>query len=240
MRALDLYCGAGGATRGLQDAGFHVTGVDVRAQPRYIGDHFIQADVLSLDLAFLQTFDLIHSSPPCQALSSMRHVHNALPHLNLIPATRALLKASGRPYVIENVEGARVHLIDPFMLCGTAFRLGAEGRELQRHRLFETSFPVTAPPCRHSGRPVLGIYGAHVRDRRRRIGKNHVSGSNLPITVGREAMGIDWMTGAELSEAIPPAYSYFVAQAWLAQHALEPILRGQTDLADSAQLIAAQ
>ena len=126
------------------------------------------------------------------------------------------------------------------MLCGTAFRLGAEGRELQRHRLFETSFPVTAPPCRHSGRPVLGIYGAHVRDRRRPIGKNHVSGSNLPITVGREAMGIDWMTGAELSEAIPPAYSYFVAQAWLAQHALEPILRAQTDLADSAQLIAAQ
>jgi DNA (cytosine-5)-methyltransferase 1 len=64
---------------------------------RRIGYHFIQADVLSLDLAFLQTFDLIPSSPPCQALSSMRHVHNALPHLNLIPATRGLLKASGRP-----------------------------------------------------------------------------------------------------------------------------------------------
>lgn len=98
------------------------------------------------------------------------------------------------------------------MLCGTGFGLGARGRELQRHRLFETSFPVAAPACQHSGRPVLGIYGAHVRDRRRPVGKNHVSGSNLPISVGREAMQIDWMTSAELSEAIPPAYSRYVAR----------------------------
>jgi DNA (cytosine-5)-methyltransferase 1 len=130
MRALDLYSGAGGASRGLQDAGFHVTGVDIISQPRYVGDRFIHADALSLDLAFLQTFDFVWSSPPCQALSTMRHVHNAKPHLNLIPATRALLKASGKPYVIENVEGAREWLVDPIMLCGTSFALEAAGREL--------------------------------------------------------------------------------------------------------------
>ena len=97
MKALDLYCGAGGATRGLQQAGFHVTGVDLYPQPNYIGDRFIQADVLSLSPDFIRGFDLIHASPPCQALSTMRHVRNAKPHLNLIPDTRALLKAAGRP-----------------------------------------------------------------------------------------------------------------------------------------------
>jgi DNA (cytosine-5)-methyltransferase 1 len=215
LRALDLFCCSGGASRGFMDAGFHVTGVDINPQPRYVGDHFIQAEVLSLDVAFLQGFDLIHSSPPCQALSSMRHVHNALPHLNLIPATRALLKASGRPYIIENVEGAREHLVNPILLCGTMFDLGAEGRELQRHRLFETSFPITAPACQHSGRPVLGVYGGHVRDRRRPHGLNHVSGSNLPITVGREAMHMPWASGQELSEAIPPAFAEYIARQFL-------------------------
>jgi DNA (cytosine-5)-methyltransferase 1 len=223
MRALDLYSGAGGATRGLQLAGFHVTGVDLFPQPNYIGDRFIQADVLTLAPAFLAGFDFVHSSPPCQALSTMRHVHNAKPHLNLIPATRELLRASGRPYVIENVEGARAHLIDPILLCGTMFGLGAEGRELRRHRLFETSFPVSAPTCNHSNRPVLGIYGAHVRDRRRPAGRNHVSGSNLPISVGRQAMGMDWCTGAELSEAIPPRFAQFVATGWLRQSRGSPL-----------------
>jgi DNA (cytosine-5)-methyltransferase 1 len=234
MKALDLYSGAGGATRGLQQAGFHVTGVDLRAQPRYIGDHFIQADVLSLTAEFVASFDFVASSPPCQFHTTMRHVHNAKPHLNLIPATRALLKSSGRPYWIENVEGAREWMIDPIMLCGTMFGLGAQGRELQRHRLFETSFPVAAPVCRHSGRPVLGVYGGHVRDRRRPVGKNHVSGSNLPISVGREAMGMPWATGAELSEAIPPAYAKFVAEAFL--HTLEQTLQAKAP----AQPIAAQ
>ena len=48
------------------------------------------------------------------------------------------------------------------------------------------------------------------------------------------------MTLAELSESIPPAYGRYVAEAFLAQHALEPILRAQRDLADSAKPIAAQ
>ena len=54
-----------------------------------------------------------------------------------------------------------------------------------------------------------------MRDRQRDAGKNHRSGSNLPISVGREAMGMPWVTGAELSEAIPPAYAQFIAEAFL-------------------------
>jgi DNA (cytosine-5)-methyltransferase 1 len=213
LKALDLFCGAGGATRGLQDAGFHVTGVDIQPQPRYCGDRFIRGDALVFDLAFVRAFDLIWASPPCQAHTALKDMHNARQHADLIAGARALLRAAGRPYVIENVVGAP--LVEPFMLCGTSFELEAAGRELQRHRLFETSFPVTAPRCCHSGRPVIGVYGAHVRDRRRPQGRNHVSGSNLPMAVGREAMRLDWMTGAELSEAIPPPYAEFIARQFL-------------------------
>ncbi len=45
-KLLDLFCGAGGCARGYQMAGCHVTGVDIRSQPRYAGDIFIQADAM--------------------------------------------------------------------------------------------------------------------------------------------------------------------------------------------------
>jgi DNA (cytosine-5)-methyltransferase 1 len=124
------------------------------------------------------------------------------------------------PYCIENVVGARDHLISPLLLCGTMFGLETpdEAFELQRHRLFETSFPIDdVPACRHSGHPVIGIYGGHFRDRRRDAGENHRSGSNIPREHGFFAMGVplDSMTNDELSEAIPPAYAQYIAEAFL-------------------------
>ena len=47
-RLLDLFCGAGGCTKGYQDAGFYVVGVDISAQPNYCGDEFHLSDVLLL------------------------------------------------------------------------------------------------------------------------------------------------------------------------------------------------
>lgn len=222
MRALDLFCCAGGATRGYQLAGFHVTGVDSVRHPRYVGDAFIQTDATSLSPAFLATFDFIHASPPCQFGTELRHAPNTKEHPNLIPQTRDLLKRSGRPYVIENVRAVRPHLIDPTLLCGSMFGLGAAGYQLQRHRLFEANWELTAPsPCRHTS-PVIGVYGAHVRCRSAKHGGRRTAdfeGHDKPA-LAAEAMGIGWMTMAELSEAIPPAYAQWVGSAFLASQAI--------------------
>ena len=242
MKAVDLFCGAGGATKGLQRAGFHVTGVDIKPQPRYCGDAFIQADALAVPL---DGYDFIWASPPCQAFTKLRFMPDAKEHPNLIPETRAALIASGKPYCIENVEdaplGASGYLI---MLCGTMFGLGtANGRaELRRHRLFETSFSIPLrPACQHGTAP-LGVYSGHVRDRCRKVmtvvGHTPVDNTarraititgNTPqtntlhnrvretftIEQAREAMGIDWMPMSALSQTIPPAYSEFIAREFL-------------------------
>lgn len=209
---------------GLHRAGFEVVGVDIRPQPRYPFE-FHQADALTFPLA---GFDFIWASPPCQAHTAMKTMHNAREHADLIPATRDRLLASGVPYVIENVVGAP--LFDAFRLCGTMFGLGVEDADLQRHRIFEASFFVgMIPPCNHGARATIGVYGGHIRNRKRRTIGIYGEGvrdsrrkldkgvPDFTVEQGREAMGIDWMTVAELSQAIPPAYSEFIGRAALQQ-----------------------
>ena len=225
-RALDLFCCAGGASMGLHRAGFEVVGVDIRPQPRY-PFAFFQGDALKFPL---DGFDFIWASPPCQAHTAMKTMHNAKPHDDLIPETRDRLKASGIPYVIENVVGAP--LSGTFMLCGTMFGLGVEDADLQRHRLFEPSFEIgLLPKCQHGARSTIGVYGGgHIRNRKRArtIGvygegardsrrKFDKGVTDFTVEQGREAMGIDWMTIAELSQAIPPAYAEFIGRAAIEQ-----------------------
>lgn len=207
MKALDLFCGAGGASMGLHQAGFDVTGIDIKPQPRYPFT-FIQADATKPPVN-LPDFDFIWASPPCQAHTTMKSMWNAKDeHPDLIPATRALLEASGRPWVMENVPGAPLR--DSITLCGTMFGLSVEDAELRRHRIFETSRPIQAPrPCKHNAR-TIGIYGEGCRDSRRKFDKTI---PEFGVKHGRVAMGIDWMSLAELCQAIPPAYSHFIAKA---------------------------
>lgn len=205
---IDLYCGAGGAAMGYHQAGFDVIGVDLFPQPRF-PFVFIQADVLKLTPEWLRMMgaDAVHASPKCQKHSAMKSMHNAKVHEDQIPGTRALLRAWDGPWIMENVEGAP--LIHPLRLCGSMFGLGVEGARLQRHRDFESQLPLTKPgPCVHPrGVPVLGVYGDHARNRKRRPGSADRGVQDFTQAQANAAMGIDWMTFGELSEAIPPAYT---------------------------------
>jgi DNA (cytosine-5)-methyltransferase 1 len=211
LRLLDAFSGAGGAGYGYSLAGFDVTGVDHRPMPRYPFRH-IAIDALEYIREHGHEYDAIHCSPPCQAHSSLRWMHNAKCHVDLIPQTRQLLRETGLPYVIENVVGAP--LLSPILLCGTMFGLGSGDAELRRHRLFETNWwPGLMPVCNHGQRSrVIGVYGGHGRDRRRGDQNTVLNPQGFPATSRREALGIDWMSEAELSQAIPPAFTRFVGE----------------------------
>lgn len=199
---------------GLHQAGFDVVGVDIKSQPRYPFS-FVQADALAYPL---DDFDFVWASPPCQGYTAMRHAPGAKGAPLLIEAIRARLTANGMPFVIENVEEAAWAMRKPVTLCGSMFGLNAQGCRLQRHRLFEVNFPLNPPECAHDERPVIGIYGGHARKRAKSAGGRGTQdvwrGGHK--TAAAEAMGIDWMTLTELSEAIPPAYAKFIGAAALA------------------------
>lgn len=210
-RLLDLFCCAGGAAMGYAKAGFEVIGVDIEPQPNY-PFAFMRADVLTLSHAILRNVDAIHASPPCQRFSDLaKRNGNAHEHPDLIAPTRAMLKASGKPYIIENVEGAP--LIDPIMLCGTMFpRL-----RVLRHRLFESNIKLNAPE--HPCHPLV-----YTMDKRKaHYGKLNqdeafvqvTGGGNCSKAAASSAMGIDWMTKAELNQAIPPEYTEFLGHQLL-------------------------
>jgi DNA (cytosine-5)-methyltransferase 1 len=200
--AIDLFCCAGGASTGLRRAGFTVVGVDIAAQPRY-PFQFHQADAMTYPL---DGFDFVWASPPCQQFCALNGREDLSHYPDLIAPIRARLIASGKPFVIENVPGAPVRR--DLMLCGAMF-----GLRSYRHRYFECSFPVPQPE-----------HPKH-RVRVNRRGENRrahwATGGFLTITgdvgtyCGPEAMGIDWMSGAEMSEAIPPAYAEYIGKAAL-------------------------
>lgn len=232
-KLLDLFCGAGGAARGYQMAGFHVTGVDIKPQPRYAGDRFIQGDALEYVAAHGHEYDAIHASPPCQDYSVMRRGRwQDREHPDLIEPVRTLLKRTGKPYIIENVQGAPLKY--SLMLCGTMFDLQTpEGSQLRRHRLFETSFPIRVTwgerlYCRHNDGSAIGVYGGGQHPARRRpatIGVwGHAGGASqrdridhYGIDARRQVMGIDWTTGSELSQAIPPVFTCYIGRKLFAQ-----------------------
>lgn len=213
---LDLFCGAGGASMGYYRAGFDVIGVDINPQPNF-PFFFVQSDALE-ELTdppyaywkittwkrFFRKPAAIHASPPCQRYTSLAKGNNANveEYPDLLADTRELLQATGLPYVIENVQTAP--LIDPITLCGEMF-----GLDVIRHRKFESSVTLEAPPHKqHRGRvsgyrhgqwydgPYFAVYGN--------------GGGKGTLEEWRSAMGIDWMTKPELAQAIPPSYTEHV------------------------------
>jgi DNA (cytosine-5)-methyltransferase 1 len=202
-RLLDLFCGAGGAAMGYHRAGFDVLGVDIKPQPNY-PFKFVQADATTYPL---DGFDAYHASAPCQdhtPLAALVGMHGTG---WMLGATRDRLTSQPRPWVLENVPGAPMRA--DLMLCGKMF-----GLRVKRHRWFEfgeaVSLIMAMPHQRHRARTATS---------RRR--ERWAEGWDISITgdvgtwCGPEAMGIDWMSGDELSQAIPPAYTEHIGRQLL-------------------------
>jgi len=207
-RLLDLFCGAGGAAVGYHRAGFDVVGVDIAPQPRYPFE-FHQGDAMTWPLA---GYDAIHASPPCQLWSEATRTGDGRVHHDLLTPIRARLLTADIPYVIENVPKAP--LIAPIVLCGSMFDL-----DVRRHRCFEANWGLRDHhwPCRHR------IWARRFRPnnsvRRRHGGRlafvvdvtgGGSGGYGGRVADWRAAMGIDWMTRDELTQAIPPAYTEYI------------------------------
>lgn len=217
-------------TRGFQQAGFEVWGVDIVDQPNYVGDRFTRDDARKiLDSMFhpyphwkSSDFAAIHASVPCQLFTAYRRKGHGVGdgYPDLIGEVRELLECTGLPYIIENVPGAP--LKDPVQLCGSSF-----GLDVRRHRLFETNWPLMVPPCDHSWQtPRFPAATNRAENSRRTV---EIGVWRIPLDVQKRAMGVDWdVTLEELSEMVPPAFAAFIGQALL-----EHLGANATDKADA-------
>lgn len=231
MRVLDLCCCEGGAAAGYMRAGAEVVGWDLHPKfRRYYPGEFHAGDMFHAlcDADYLRSFDLVHVSPPCQFYTRGNAPRRGQPSKwpRWIPAVRALLVASGVPYVIENVKDAAWDMRDPMHLCGCMFDLrttdtDGETIHLQRVRLFETSWDIQAPRehdhAHHEW--VAGAYGGARRDKYE--AKYVRRGGYVPRSkeVVRRLLGIEHaMTWNGLYECVPPAYTQYVLNDWQMSH----------------------
>ena len=202
-KCLDLFCKQGGSARGIDNLGFDVTGVDKDPQPRY-PYRFIQADALTMPL---KGYDFYWASPPCQKWSKASAIHG-YSYPDLIEPIRNRLLATGKPVVIENVQGAPLE--NPIMLCGTMF-----GLRVKRHRYFECHPSISPMLLSCSCEGPDGFTAAHrgISSIKRGARLICVAGHNFLVAEAGEAMGIDWMTQDGLREAIPPVMAQFIVEA---------------------------
>ena len=196
---------------GYHRAGFEVVGVDHRPQPRYPFE-FHQADALEYVREHSAEFDVIHASPPCQAYTGLRNVTTARfgtapEHPDLIAATRAALRTTSAVYLIENVQGSPLYT--QIILCGAALGLP----HLARHRHFESNLLLFAPPCQHKQNEyTIGIYGSRPDGRRVSYRRHKLCRVANSLEEARAEMEIDWMTWAEITQAIPPVYTEYIGR----------------------------
>lgn len=218
-RLLDLFSCSGLAGDGYAAAGFEVTSIDSDHRPLRHNPHDpIQADAMAIlqDHAYLDTFDVVHASPPCQGYSATRNLANAQGKgegraVNLLPPVLEALRAWGGTWVVENVERSPLRDEENTVrLCGSSF-----GLVVQRHRLFTFSADVDTaamrPPCDHDQFPLDPVSG-----KPRPWGVYHSKGDSIPsggrtvatLEQGMEAMGVDRrLPWKYLCEGLPPAYT---------------------------------
>ena len=219
MIALDLYCGAGGASMELHRSGFfdQIVGVDIEDQPDYPFD-FVQADVLDLDIDDFYP-DFVWASPPCQAYTSISFLNRGLQspatwrenQPDLVDATRRMIAGDGstiRWTAIENVPESPVR--PDIVLEGGNVGIA----NLKRRRKFEVSWTTLSPKPYTHGPVLLPLYGdGGPKDRVRKTRQEH----GLPPTWGldeaRDALDVHWMTTRQaIRNCVPPKYATYIAR----------------------------
>ena len=247
MRILDLFCGGGGAARGIlaaaADAGVTIdlTGIDIveygrrRQMARAYPGHFIQADALKPPVR-VQDFDFVWASPPCQFAStatSWDRKDRPRPrkdHINLIPPTRALI--AGRPHAIENVRAAGLRpdiiLTGPMVGCP----------RIERERHFEITWqpPLLPRPVRVPSSDFKRGYAmtvttsmsmpSHYYPRRILGMKGRLSKPECCDAMGFAPADAKLMTQRQLGEAVAPPFAAYVFADWLRQRAGLPERQG--------------
>lgn len=213
---------------GLMRAGFDVIAVDdaparLKRNPArwtVLGDAFDAIAAMGSEV------DMIWAGWPCQGYSAgtraLRSGGGVSKHRRLIAAGREAMVATGRPWCIENMEGARSELHGPVLLCGSMFGLSATDDDgtplvMERHRLFESNVFLTPPwhPQHPAGVQVAGAYGGARRDKDEARNVRH--GGYVPsASVQAELLGVDWMSEQGQYLCIPPVYAQVIGSQLLA------------------------
>lgn len=198
---------------GYHRAGFEtIVGWDIEQVDDYPFE-LVVGDITTITPDYLDQFDAVHISPPCQSQTALtKGTNKGREYPNLIPFARQLVDAWGGPAVIENVQGSELRR--DMTLCGEMF-----GLNVLRHRYFEFhGWMPDAQPAHvpHRGRvagyrhgawydgPYFAVYGD--------------GGGKGSVDQWRDAMGIDWTRDRKnLAEAIPPAYTEFIGAQLAAQ-----------------------
>lgn len=208
MKILVAFCCQGGEAMGYRQAGFEVEGIDTDSRalarfpfPSRLGD--------AVDYVWRHggEYDAIVGGPPCQGYSKAQRLRGNR-HPRLISPFREALIATGRPYVIENVEAAAPELISPQLLCGIHF-----GLRTDRHRLFETNWPLIVPV--HQGGNHAGQHTKMGRPQR--AGTLYQAVGNFSgVDFVRQDLGVPWMNRDGIRECVPPVYTRYIGQQLMA------------------------
>lgn len=189
-----------------------IVGVDIEPQPNY-PHAFIQGDAMTFPL---DGFDIIHASPPCQDHSKVAGRARKVAAFGTKWMLEATVERLGRcsvPWFVENVEGTQRRMDGAphrFMLCGSMF-----GLDVRRHRWFASNVDIAQPACNHAAQTPrfrsLNIKNARAGKLASVVGVHGNCNYAGEFEVRCRAMGVDWMSNAELVQSIPPAYTEWIA-----------------------------
>ena len=223
LLALDLFCGAGGASIGLYQAGFDViVGIDNNRNcgKRYPFD-FILADALSPPL-HLWDFDFIWASPPCGEFSPASNASKkkGKEYIDLLTPTRLMI-ASHPCWCIENVPNAPMRA--DVVLSGPA--VGLENIQRLRHFEFNPAWftrnfflapvPTLVPKHKFKNGEALTVTTTMGSNNSFYARKAVGLPGKAPNHESKKKMGIPEqfdMTTAEIGRAVPPPFAQFIGE----------------------------